>query len=203
MKPVLVLYATREGQTRSIAEYLAAIIRTRCLMASVVNAAKLPTEFGLEDYSMAILAASVHRERHESEMIDFVKQHRAALEAMPSAFLSVSLSEAGVEDDEASPDRRAAAAVDVCSMIDKFLAETGWHPSKIKAVAGALMYTKYNFLVRLVMKHIAHEAGASTDTSHDHVLTDWAALDVLADDLVRSFSRDGRLQATPRPVAKP
>lgn len=199
MKPALVLYATREGQTRSIAEYLAAIIRTRGFAASLFDAAHLPDEFKLEDYSLAVLAASVHQQRHESEIVDFVKRHRAALETMPSAFLSVSLSEAGVEDDEASRENRVKAAVDVRSMIDDFLAETGWHPSKIKAVAGALMYTKYNFLVRLVMKRVAKESGESTDVSRDHVFTDWAALDILVDelpalltDVSNDFAQDSR-----------
>jgi menaquinone-dependent protoporphyrinogen oxidase len=188
MKPVLVLYATREGQTRSIAEYLAAIIRTRGFEASVFDAAHLPGEFKLEDYSLAVLAASVHMQSHESEIVHFVKHHRAELESMPTAFLSVSLSEAGVEDDEASRENRVKAAVDVRSMIDDFLAQTGWQPSKIKAVAGALMYTKYNFLVRLVMKQIAKGAGASTDISHDHVFTDWGDLDIFADELVGLLS---------------
>jgi menaquinone-dependent protoporphyrinogen oxidase len=105
------------------------------------------------------------------------------LETMPTAFLSVSLSEAGVEDDEAARENRVKAAADVRAMIDDFLTETGWHPSKIKAVAGALMYTKYNFLVRLVMKRVARAAGESTDVSHDHVFTDWAALDIFVDEL--------------------
>ena len=69
-------------------------------------------------------------------------------------------------------------------MIDTFLAETGWHPSKVRAVAGALSYTKYNFLVRFVMKRIAKAQGASTDTSRDHELTDWEALDHIVDEVV-------------------
>jgi menaquinone-dependent protoporphyrinogen oxidase len=191
MKPTLILYATREGHTRSISEYLAGILRSRGLAVSLVDAAHLPEGFNLADYRLAVLAASVHLGHHEREMADFVKRHRAGLEAMPSAFLSVSLSEAGVEDDEASWERRASAAVDVRKMIDAFLQETGWHPSRIKAVAGALMYTKYNFLVRLVMKRIAREAGASTDTAHDHVFTDWAALDLFADDLAAGVPPTG------------
>jgi len=50
-------------------------------------------------------------------------------------------------------------------------------------VAGALSYTKYNFLVRFVMKRIAKAQGASTDTSRDHELTDWEALDHIVDEL--------------------
>jgi menaquinone-dependent protoporphyrinogen oxidase len=45
------------------------------------------------------------------------------------------------------------------------------------------MYTKYNFLIRFVMKRIARQAGASTDTSHDHDYTDWEGLDRILDEL--------------------
>jgi len=59
------------------------------------------------------------------------------------------------------------------------------------------MYTKYNFLVRLVMKRIAREAGASTDTAHDHVYTDWAALDILADELMPTLTAAARSGPNP------
>jgi menaquinone-dependent protoporphyrinogen oxidase len=47
-------------------------------------------------------------------------------------------------------------------------------------VAGALPYTRYNFLVRFLMKRIARKAGGPTDTSRDYDFTDWAALDRFA-----------------------
>jgi menaquinone-dependent protoporphyrinogen oxidase len=44
-------------------------------------------------------------------------------------------------------------------------------------VAGTLAYSRYNFIIRFVMKRIARKNGAPTDTSRDYELTDWAALD--------------------------
>ncbi len=96
----------------------------------------------------------------------------------------MSLSEAGAEDASATPEHRALAAADVQKMIDAFLKETGWHPSKVHGVAGALSYTKYNCLIRFVMKRIAKAQGASTDTSRDHELTDWEALDHIVDEVI-------------------
>ncbi len=184
MKPILILYATREGHTRRIAEHIAAAIRARGYAADVVDAADLPAEFSMEDYEAAVIAASVHREKHEKEMVSFVRRFREYLECMPAVFLSVSLSEAGAEDATATPEHRAQAAADVQKMIDAFLKETGWHPSKVRAAAGALSYTKYNFVIRFVMKRIAKAQGASTDTSRDHELTDWEALDHIVDEVV-------------------
>jgi len=184
MKSVLVLYATREGHTRRIAEHLAATIRARGYSSDVLDSAHPPAGFSLVNYSAAIVAASVHQGAHEKEMVAFVKGHREELERIPAVFLSVSLSEAGVEDPTASPERRAQSTADVQKMIDAFLVATGWHPSKVRAVAGGLSYTKYNFLVRFVMKRIAKSQGASTDTSRDHELTDWEALDRIVDEVV-------------------
>ena len=184
MKPILVLYATREGQTSRIAEHLAATARWRGLDAEVVDARKLSPTFSLDSYSAALLAASIHMRKHETEMMAFVRDHRPMLETMPAVFISVSLSEAGAEDKNAPPERRAEAAADAEKMIREFLDETGWHPSHIRAVAGALMYSKYNFLIRFIMKRIARKEGASTDTSRDHEYTDWEALDRVIDELL-------------------
>jgi menaquinone-dependent protoporphyrinogen oxidase len=59
-------------------------------------------------------------------------------------------------------------------------AETGWHPRRVELVAGALPYTRYNFLVRFVMRRISRKEGGDTDTSRDYEYTDWAAVDRFA-----------------------
>jgi hypothetical protein len=50
------------------------------------------------------------------------------------------------------------------------------------------MYRKYNFLLRMIMKRIAQRAGASTDTSRDHVFTAWRDLDDLVRKLVEAVT---------------
>ena len=191
MKTLLVLYATREGHTERIAGRLAVAIRARGHSADAIDAANPPERFRLDLYDAALLAASVHaghhEKEHEKEMVEFVRQHKLGLEQIPTVFLSVSLAEAGAENEKASPEMRAKAAADVEEMIHRFLEETGWHPGKIQAVAGALLYTQYNFLIRLVMKRIAAASGGSTDTTLDHTYTDWAMLDQLIDELVRNW----------------
>jgi menaquinone-dependent protoporphyrinogen oxidase len=190
MKPVLILYATREGHTLRIADHIADSLRSRHLLVRQhdVGGAKMRIDF--DEYAAVVVAASVHGGRHEREMLAFVKEHRADLERIPAAFLSVSLSEAGAEDPAASPEHRAKASQDVRGMIDAFLDETRWHPARVQPVAGALTYSEYGMLLRLVMKRIARQSGGSTDTSRDHVYTDWVALDRFVDEfLARAFER--------------
>jgi len=183
MKPILVLYATREGQTRRIAEHIASTARTGGRPVEVIDAANIPEGFSLDVYSAAFLAASVHRQRHEKEMVEFVKRHIDELDRIPTAFLSVSLSEAGAEDTTAPRKCRAQAVLDVRKMVQRFLVETGWRPTRVLAVAGALPYSKYNFLMRFIMRRIARHAGGDTDTSRDYEYTDWAAVDALVERL--------------------
>lgn len=189
MNPILVIYATRQGYTRRIAEHVAATLAAQHLAPDVVDARHIPSGFST-NYSAAIVCASVHLGKHESEIIRFVKGHLQDLEHIPTAFFSVSLSEAGAEDCAAPPARREQAQSDVKNMIDTFLADTGWYPSQVKAVAGALMYLEYNFAVRFMMKRIARHEGKPTDTSRNYEFTDWAGLDESVKELVQSILQE-------------
>jgi menaquinone-dependent protoporphyrinogen oxidase len=171
-----VFFATREAHTKRIAEHIASSLRAHGFDVDVLDVRRtLP--FSPADYAGAILAASVHSGNHEPEMVKFVKRHRAELERIATAFLSVTLSEAGAERIEASPAEHAQFVRDVNLMLDRFFQQTKWHPTRVKPVAGALLYTRYNFLLRLIMKRIARKAGSGTDTSRDYEYTDWAGLD--------------------------
>lgn len=105
---------------------------------------------------------------------------------MPNAFLTVTLSEAGAERKDTTAEEHARFVADVAGMVDRFVADTGWRPEHVVPVAGALRYTQYNFVVRLLMKRIARASGGSTDTSRDHEYTDWKALD----DFVGTFAEE-------------
>src|SRR5437867_9211211 len=93
-----------------------------------------PAAMKLDQYAAAVVAASVHAGRHEAEMIRFVKEHISELESLPSAFFSVTLSEASAERSDATPEKRAKFAADVQKVINRFFEDTGWHPKRVKPV---------------------------------------------------------------------
>ena len=94
---------------------------------------------------------------------------------MPTALFQVSMTSANPDDEHTAT---------AYGMVDELLSETGFQPDTVGLFAGALAYTKYNIFVRLVMKRIARKEGAPTDTSRDHELTNWPALDRFVDELV-------------------
>jgi menaquinone-dependent protoporphyrinogen oxidase len=173
----VVFYATREGQTRRIAEHVASDLHRRHVEVDLYDVNTLHGWIDWSRYDWTCVAASVHGGHHEREMIAFVKRYRQELDRLRAVFLSVTLSEAGAEDVRAPRERREQSAADARRMIDVFVEETGWRPARALPVAGALAYSHYNFIIRFVMKRIARKAGAPTDTSRDYELTDWSALD--------------------------
>jgi menaquinone-dependent protoporphyrinogen oxidase len=178
-----VFYATRQGHARKVASRIADDLRRRGIETDVIDV-KSSGEVDWSVYSAACVAASVHLGRHEPEMIAFVRRYRAQLARIGAAFVSVTLSEAGAEDPNRSEADRKRAADDVQRMIALFVTDTGWRPQRTLPVAGALAYSQYNIFVRLIMKRIARQNGAPTDTSRDYEFTNWPALDRFVEDLV-------------------
>ena len=195
MKRIAVLYATREGQTQQIAEYVSAGLRAEGFDVDVRNV-RVAGDLKLDAYGGIVLAASVHAGKHEREMMSFIRNHLCELNRSPNAFLSVTLSEAGAERAAATAEERNRFSADVQGVIDRFLRDSEWQPKRVLPVAGALLYSKYNFVIRLVMRWIAKSSGAETDTAHDYEYTDWNRLD----QFVNQFSAEIRSNDT-RPQA--
>lgn len=185
----LIVYATREGQTRRIAMRIADDLRAHGSKVDVFNADSIGT-LDWSKYFTACIAASVHAGKHEPEMVAFARTYRDELQRLHAAFISVTLSEATVEGFARSEDERRQAAGDVQRMIDDFVKATGWTPARTLPVAGALTYSKYNIFMRFVMKRIARKAGGPTDTSRDYEFTNWPAVEQFARELGAGGQRE-------------
>jgi len=158
---IYIAYATKEGQTARIADYIAEVVRAHGHQADTVDIghAKNGVPAGCDG---VIVGSSIHMGKHDKHAAEYVRYNRVALEKVPSAFFSVSLAAHG---DEAEAE----------GYVEAFENETGWHPEQIALFAGALPYTRYGFLKRHLMKKIAGDKPGSlgTDTSRDYVYTDW------------------------------
>lgn len=170
MSTVLIAYGTTEGQTATIAEYIADALRAQGHLAEAYDVHDLPD--GIPDRFEAVLVgASVHMGKHDKHVVELVERTLPRLEALPSGFFSVSLAAHG-DGEEAQ------------SYLDDFEHETGWHPDHVALFAGALLYTRYGFLKRRLMKKIAQDkpGGLGVDTSRDYVYTEWDGVRRFVDD---------------------
>jgi menaquinone-dependent protoporphyrinogen oxidase len=177
MARILVLYGTTERHTEKIAKAIGARLRADGIEISIVEAGtRDPLPSG---YDAVVVAASLHAGQYQKAVAQWVRRHLAGLNLVPTAFVSVCL---------ATASKRPGAAAEVEAINTKFVGQLGWQPTVIKPVAGALLYTQYNFFIRWFMKRIAAKEGGDTDTSRDYEYTDWADLQRFAHEFGRRLT---------------
>ena len=181
MTRILVLYGTSEGHTEKIASAVADALAEIGCGADVIEAGTVDPD--ISQYHGVLVAASIHAGVFQKAVVNAVQRHAIAIAERPNAFLPVCLAVLQKNDPKVAADLKAILA--------RFSAACGWTPATVQYVAGALPYTRYNFLKRWMMKRIVAKAGGDTDTSRDYVYTDWEELKVFA----RHFGRRVQIAA--------
>jgi menaquinone-dependent protoporphyrinogen oxidase len=174
-----IAYSTIEGQTKKIAEAIAATIERGGDMVLIMNVSDM-FEYTLEQPDGVILCAPIHAGHYPSTFADFVQRETEWLNAVPSAFVSVSLSIVSDADED---------RVEARGIADRLVAESGWTPGSIHHAAGALRYVEYDFFKRWMAKRLADSRGAPIDSSRDYEFTDWASLATFVGDFVARTAR--------------
>lgn len=186
MQPILVAYATTEGHTRKIAEFIAERLRIRGHRVDLVDAATPAAEMVTPIYQGAILGGPVHQHRHPAALQQFVARNHSWLAALPCAVFSVSLT-AALDD--------ADSRVEVQRLLDELVDDCALKPVATRCIAGALKYTRYDYFKRLVMRLIAGRKGQDTDTSMDHEYTTWTDVEAFVDEFLRTAGMPGAAKA--------
>jgi len=161
----LIIYGTTEGQTRKIARFMEDVLEEMGHKATIADASDEPPAPG--GYDAVLIGGSIHIHKYQAAVAHYITQNVAVLNKMPGAFFSVCLAVASDLSDE----HREAEKITT-----DFLQQTGWKPLMVAQIAGALKYTQYDFLKRLIMKMISKREGRTTDTSQDYEFTDWKAV---------------------------
>lgn len=163
---VAVLYATWHGQAEKVARHIGDVAFMHGVHARVENVRALPAVFALDDYAGVIFVGSVHFGRHPGALTNFARHHRTTLMRSSTAFVSVSGAAMSLHgEDEAQ------------GYINKFVMNTGWQPDVTLSVAGAIPYTRYDFVTRGLMRFASRIAGRESDASRDYEYTNWFTVD--------------------------
>lgn len=178
MPRVLILYGTTDGHTRLVADAISESLALGGVDTDVIQAGTLDPQLG--EYAGTIVAASVHAGRYQKGVEHWVRAHAAELAGQPTAFVSVCLAIL----DKSNPKAKA----DIDAVVARFLATTGWRPTTVKHVAGALLYTRYGIFKRWIMKRIVAKSGGATDVSKDYDYTDWADVRAFANEFRRRIA---------------
>ena len=177
---IAIIYATTEGQTLKIARRAAELCQQAGHEIELLNAVAVPADFIMAPYDAAILLSSVHVGHYQAAMSTFLNDYKDDLEAIPNAFISVSLSAASTDRDDVEGLREVT---------DDFYKQTGFTPLYEHLAAGAFRFTRYDFFKRWAMKLIAAQKGIDADTSKDLELTDWPGVERFARDFIAGLSK--------------
>ncbi|RLM19767.1 protoporphyrinogen oxidase [Brenneria alni] len=157
----LILFSSKDGQTRAIASYIANALKgtLECDVISLLSMSSVD----LTKYDRILIGASVRYGRFNPAVNQFIQQHLAHLQQLPSAFFSVNLT-------ARKPEKRS---LQTNAYTRKFLLNSPWQPDLCGVFAGALRYPRYRWFDRIMIQLIMHMTGGETDSSKEIEYTDW------------------------------
>ncbi len=159
----LLLYSTREGQTKKILQYIdKELLDYHC---DYVDLHTLPTEIDFSDYDKVLVGASIRYGRLNKKLYQFVGRYKDELKEKNAAFFCVNLTARKEQQGKDTPEGSA--------YIQTFLSKSPWEPVLIGVFAGALRYPKYRWFDKMMIRFIMSMTGGETDTRKEVEYTNW------------------------------
>jgi menaquinone-dependent protoporphyrinogen oxidase len=172
---ILIAFGTSEGQTRKVAEWAATRLQGLGHEVRLFDTGRSPVGLNVGSFDQIVVAGSVHQQRHQTSVEEFVVANLAELHGRPTLFLSVSLSAAFAEG---MPEAQG--------YVDAFLADTGWKPTRSLLVAGSLRQDEYDYFKQQIIEHVVLKGRKIEEPGQDREFTDWASLTETVESFVRS-----------------
>ncbi|WP_170381628.1 flavodoxin domain-containing protein [Ruegeria atlantica] len=162
---VLIAFATVEGQTAKIANFINDITTAAGYTANLINTDELTGQVSLDGMDQVILLAPVHQRRHPKSFEAFVSSHKEALAAVKSLVLSVSLKAAFASGQEEARD-----------YLTEMLLRTNLKPDASALVAGAVRPESYDYFDKEIIQHVVLLGQKVNPKDGTQEFTDWDAL---------------------------
>ncbi|MCA1178609.1 MULTISPECIES: menaquinone-dependent protoporphyrinogen IX dehydrogenase [unclassified Pantoea] len=169
----LILYSSRDGQTREIAARIAQTLAPQqlCDVIDLLEVQKVEWS----QYDRVLIGASIRYGHFHPVLLKFVTQYKVELQQRVTGFFSVNLT--ARKADKCTPATNAYT--------HKFLEQSPWQPDCCAVFAGALRYPRYRWFDRVMIQLIMRMTGGETDTSKEVEYTDWNKVAVFAQDFVQ------------------
>jgi menaquinone-dependent protoporphyrinogen oxidase len=168
---ILIVYGTTYGHTTTIAARMQRVLASEGMNVTLSDVNALPADFDPERFTAIMVGASVIGGKHQRAVERFVWRYLETLNRIPTAFFSVSGSASSADPRQQS---------DARELMERFLSRIGWNPDLETTLGGAILFTKYSWFTRWIMKRIMRQKGGPTDTTRDHVFTDWEHVEEFA-----------------------
>ena len=158
---VLILYASVDGQTLKISTFISSQLKENGREVFLYDIHEFNEE--LSEFSTIIIGSSIRYGVHHKAIIDFINQHKEALDSHKAAFFSVNLVARKSEKNQANTN----------PYVIKFFKEISWRPPLVEVFAGKLDYEKYPFFARIMIQFIMWMTKGPTNSKTKIEYTDW------------------------------
>lgn len=150
MSTVLVVYGTKTGCTKGIAEQIGTTLTALGAAVEVVPAEDAPAA---ADFDAVVVGSGVRAGNWHGKAKSWVAANAEALKAKPTAFFTVGLTMADSSE----------KADEVRGYTDKLIETTGVEPLDIGLFAGTCEFSKFSLPERLILKAMKAEEGDYRD----------------------------------------
>jgi menaquinone-dependent protoporphyrinogen oxidase len=186
---MLVLYATRDGQSRRIAARIVERLTEHGIVAAPQDlATTLPAPADLAVAPLVALIASVRYGRHLPEASRFLTAYAKLASPPPLALASVNL----------TARKPAKSTAESNPYLRKLIAQNRINPVVATAIAGRLDYPRYRWLDRQIIRLIMRLTGGPTDPRTCIEYTSWQAVDEFALRIVQAIRSEPGHDRPPR-----
>lgn len=170
MAKALLLYSTREGQTKKILHFIEKRLSDfECDFIDLHSVESVD----LNQYDKVLIGASIRYGHLNKKLYKFIERNLNALIESKAAFFCVNLTARKEDQGKDTPEGSA--------YIKTFLKKSSWQPELIGVFAGALYYPRYSWFDRTMIKFIMNMTGGETDTTKEIEYTNWEKVTLFAD----------------------
>ena len=159
---ILIIYGSLEGQTGKIARFMENLLQKdshEVILANANDHPPVPNAF-----DALLIGSSIHFNSYNPLIKRYVNDNIEELNRRVAGFFSVSM---------AIVSNLQEKHQEVNQLTQQFLTDTGWHADNVWHIEGALKFTKYDYLKKIMMRSIAQNDIGPIDINKDYEYTDW------------------------------
>jgi menaquinone-dependent protoporphyrinogen oxidase len=163
---ILIIYASVDGQTKKISEYIATKRKkteNEIITISIENVESI----NIDEYDEIVIGAAIRYGKFNKKIYKFIEKNKQLLSSKVNAFFIVNATARKRGKDNPSTNSYAA----------KFIKRSQWQPQNIAIFAGRINYSKYNFFDRAMIKFIMKITKGPTEQSTNIEFTNWQKVD--------------------------
>ncbi|ATW44214.1 menaquinone-dependent protoporphyrinogen IX dehydrogenase [Glaesserella parasuis] len=164
-----IFYLTNDGQTKKISDYLAKELQQETQVFSLRDFSLWSVET-LEQFDCIVIGASIRYGHFDPVLEQFIDRYYELLNRKKSVFFSVNLTARKITRNTPYTNTYTR------KLLDKIL----WKPNIAEVFAGALLYPRYNFFDKTMIRFIMKITKGDTNTSREYEYTDWQQVSELA-----------------------